>query len=87
MGSKLHSRPTSGSKAIAVKTIFGPPPILPDEDSHAYDELLARVTAHVNRPGIIEEIWVRDVVDLTWEILRWLKIKVSLVSRKIQMCF
>ena len=29
---------------------------------------------------IIEEIWVRDIVDLTWEILRLRRLKVSLMK-------
>jgi hypothetical protein len=82
MSSKQKSCPASRSKALAVKTIFGPPPILPEEDSDAYGELLARVSAHVKPTSVIEEIWVRDVVDLTWEILRWRRIKMSLISRK-----
>ena len=83
MSSMRKSRQTSHCKSLTVKTIFGAPPILPEEDLEAYDELLARVSDHVKPTNIIEEIWVRDVIDLTWEILRWRKIKVSLVSGAI----
>ena len=29
---------------------------------------------------IIEDIWVRDVVDLTWEIFRWRRLKAKLLA-------
>ena len=83
MHSKRRSRPGPSSKAVARVTFFGPPPILPEEDLKAYGQLLASVTAHVKPTSIIEEIWVRDVVDLTWEILRWRRIKMGLVSQRI----
>ena len=86
MSSTRKSQQTSGSRALAVKTIFGPPPILPEEDLHAYEELLAQVTAHVKPTSVIEEIWVRDVVDLSWEILRLRRIKTGLVSRAFRRC-
>ena len=55
--------------------MIGPPPLLEGEDAAAYDELLARVSAAANPSDVIHEIWVRDVVDLTWEILRWRRLK------------
>jgi hypothetical protein len=60
-------------------SIFGPAPILDGEDSKAYDALLARVSGDVTASDIFEEIWVRDVVDLTWEILRYRRVKASLI--------
>jgi hypothetical protein len=69
------------SKAIARTTIFGDPPLLEGEDTQAYDDLLAQVSGAVKPSDIIEEIWIRDVVDLTWEILRWRQIRVSVIER------
>jgi hypothetical protein len=60
--------------------LFGPAPILESEDSKAYNELLACVSEHVKPRGIIEEIWVRDIVDLSWEILRYRRWKTSLIA-------
>jgi hypothetical protein len=72
-------RAASKSRAIARKTIFGPPPILEGEDARDYHELFARVSAEIS-PDFIEEIWVRDIVDLTWEILRWRRLKLKLLA-------
>jgi hypothetical protein len=78
MEKKLPSNSTS--RALNRISIFGPPPILEDEDSAAYDELLARVSGDVKPTGVIEEIWVHDVVDLTWEILRLRRVKTNLLA-------
>jgi len=51
--------------------IFGPPPLLAAEDAAAYDDLLARVSGHLKPSDIFEEIWVREIVDLIWEIMRY----------------
>ena len=54
------------------------------EDFAAYDELLARVSGGVKPADIVEEIWVRDIVDLTWEIFRWSRVKADLVAQAVQ---
>lgn len=63
--------------------LFGAPPLLQGEDSVAYDDLLARVSGAVELKDIIAEIWVRDVVDLTWEIIRMRRTKASFLNSKL----
>ena len=58
----------------------GPAPILEGEDSKAYDELLARVSGTMKPKDAIEEFWVSDIVDLTWEIFRYRRYKTSLIK-------
>jgi len=64
-------------------TIFGSPPILPGEDAHAYEELATRVCRAVKPTSIIEEILIKDIIDLTWEILRLRKLKAEFLSAKV----
>jgi hypothetical protein len=59
---------------------FGPAPLLDGEDPAAYDELLARVSGAIKLSDILEEIWVRDVVDLVWEALRLRRLKADLIT-------
>jgi hypothetical protein len=68
------------SKTSAI-SIFGPPPLVDGEDERAYDNLLTQLSSAVKPTDIIEEIYIHDVVDLTWEILRWRRIKISLVEK------
>jgi hypothetical protein len=73
---------SSNSAATQVKRSvpFGPPPLLEGEDVAAYDELLARVSEGVQPNDILEEIWVRDIVDLVWETLRLRRMKAAFFS-------
>jgi hypothetical protein len=59
---------------------FGPPPLLQGEDAAAYDELLLQASTAVKPVDMIEDIWVRDVVDLSWEIFRLRRIKAALLT-------
>jgi hypothetical protein len=63
------------STALAIGTpssgdvdFFGPAPLIPGEDPEAYKALQTRVAAAVAPKDVLEEIWVRDVVDLVWEL-------------------
>lgn len=59
--------------------LFGPPPLLEGEDAAAYDELLSRICAAVKPVDIIDEMFIVDVVSLEWEVLRWRRLKSSLI--------
>ena len=72
-----------GTIAASHLEIFGPPPLLDGESQEVYDTLLARVTGTVNPKDIIEEIWVHDIVDLVWEILRLRRLRVALLSSSV----
>ncbi len=68
------------TESSAALPPFGPAPLLKGEDAVAYDDLLARVSAGVKPADIIEEMWVRDVVDLTWEIVRYRRLKAAFIN-------
>jgi hypothetical protein len=63
---------------------FGPPPLIDGEDAAAYDELLSRVLEAVKPADIIEDIWVREFVDLAWEALRLRRLKAALMKSKLR---
>jgi hypothetical protein len=67
-------------KGMDAQALLGRPPILRGEDERAYAELLARVQAAVRPKDILEEFWVRDVVDLLWETLRLRRMRASVVT-------
>jgi len=60
--------------------LFGPPRILEGEDAGAYDELLGRLCAAVKPVDIIEEMFVVDLLDLQWEVMRLRRVKSSLLK-------
>jgi hypothetical protein len=63
-------------------TLFGQPLLLAGEDAAAYDQLLARICAVVKPVDIIDEIFIADVVSLEWEVVRWRRLKWSLLQAR-----
>ncbi|MER2267588.1 HNH endonuclease [Methylobacterium oxalidis] len=50
--------------------LFEDRPLLPDEDVSLYDAVLASIVQQVKPRDVIEALWVKDLVDLTWEAKR-----------------
>jgi hypothetical protein len=61
-------------------SLLGPPAVTNHEDEAAYHELFARVSAAVKPRDFLEEIWLRDIADLTWETLRMRRLKAPFIS-------
>jgi hypothetical protein len=79
---RLNSKAKSMTPArtrVQRLALFGPPPLLEEEDAASYDELLARICAAVRPVDIIDEIFVADVVFLEWDILRLRRVKSNLL--------
>jgi hypothetical protein len=60
--------------------LFGPPPLIEGEDARGYDELLTQISTDVKPDDILEHIWVRDIVDRVWEVLRLRRLKANLMT-------
>jgi hypothetical protein len=60
--------------------LFGPSPIMEGEDITLYDDLLTRISTAVKPNDILEDIWVREVVDLVWETFRLRRLKWTLLT-------
>jgi hypothetical protein len=71
---KLKKRPP--------EPIFGAPPLIEGEDAATYEELLAGIHAAVQPVDMIEEMLVDDVISLEWELLRWRRLKTSLMRAR-----
>ena len=61
--------------------IFGPAPILPGEDAAAYDAFLEQLVTDIKPKDVIDKFFIRDIVDLTWDVLRGRKQKAELIIR------
>ena len=59
--------------------LLGPPPVITGELASAFEELLDRARDILKSSDIVEEMWVRDVVDLEWEIIRYRRLKAHLL--------
>ncbi len=63
-----------------LQSLFGPAPLLAGEDARAYEALKGQIRAAVAPTDVIEEIWVRDVLDLLWETMRLRRLKAKLMQ-------
>lgn len=66
--------------ASAIKSAFGPPPVLEGEDSRAYEAFLKRVFEAVSPSDVIEQMWTRDFVDLSWRMRRYGALNVAVIK-------
>ena len=62
-----------------IQSLLDKHPVITGEDAETYDNLLAHVALEVKPTGIIEWLWVKDVVDLAWEVRRLRRLKVNLL--------
>jgi hypothetical protein len=59
---------------------FAPRSLNRDEDPASYETLIARMTDTVRPADLIEEIWLRDVVEHVWETIRLRRRKAGLMN-------
>src|SRR5215468_7898330 len=79
----MSSVTTGVTHALATSSdtsVLGPATLVAGESSEAYDGLFARIRAVVEPADMLEEIWVRDVTDLAWEVSRLRRIKAHLMQ-------
>jgi hypothetical protein len=82
----LRGNPKTKSKTKAMipatrqrPELFERLPLLEGEDAAAYDELSAGIRAAVNPVDTIDEILVGSVVASEWEVMRWRRLKSTLL--------
>jgi len=61
------------------RALLGPRPLIDGEDETNYDVILERISADVAPADFVEEIWVRNVVDLVWDSVRLRRLKSRLL--------
>ena len=74
---------TTGSFPIGILDrviAIAPAPLLPGEKEADYATIAARIVSASGPRDAIEEFLIRDVVDLTWEILRLRRAKVGILK-------
>jgi hypothetical protein len=77
---KLAVRQKRAVEIPSAASFFGPPPLIDGENAAEYEELFDRVSATVKPKSVIEQMWVRDITDLTWEIRRMRHLKAELLK-------
>src|SRR3569833_2158938 len=79
MAPKRRTPPRIANKATPMN-VFGPAPLIEGEDEDAYNDILQRISEAIQPKDVFEEIWVREMTDLSWELLRWRRLRVALFA-------
>jgi hypothetical protein len=77
--SAVADRPSAVSDVLDRVVTIAPAPLLPGEKQADYAEVALRIVRAAKPRDAIEEFLVRDVVDLTWEILRLRRVKAGIL--------
>jgi hypothetical protein len=82
---EINAKGSSESKLRApTLDLFGPPPILEGETEEDYGELHDRVFRALDPADFIEELWVRDIVDVRWNISRLRRMSSALLAARVR---
>jgi hypothetical protein len=71
---------SANASAPPAMALLAPPPLIAGENAESYNDLLARISGTLQPADILEEIWVRDVVDLVWDAFRLRRLKAHLLK-------
>src|SRR5262245_43397115 len=82
MSSRTKSRAAAGVDRPRRWALFNQPPLLPGEDAGDYDALVEQIRLVVKPVDVIEEMLITDIAALEWEVLRWRRLKSSLVQAR-----
>lgn len=66
----------------SIRQLLGPPALTPFEDADAYERLLVWIADAIRPRDAVEWLWVRDLVDLTWDQGRLRRAKATILVVK-----
>ena len=58
-----------------LRKLFGPPPVLRSESTQSYDEIMTRLMEGFEPRNIIEQTYIKELADCTWEMARYTRHK------------
>jgi hypothetical protein len=78
---QLSTATVPQSSAVLERVLgLAAPPLVPGESEDQYANVAARVVAGAGPRDAIEELLIRDVIDLTWEIFRLRRAKAGILK-------
>ena len=82
--SDLSTRTAQAIECLGGAISLGPPPLIEGEDGTAYNQLHGRICSRrLSLKDFLEEIWARDIADLSWEVLRLRRVKGKLLTSRV----
>ena len=78
---------TNAPSVVDIETfnsMLGPPPVWSTENAESYYKMLNQMLACLGARDFLEQLLIRDVAVITWEIVRLVRQKVLAVERKFR---
>jgi hypothetical protein len=74
----------AAEKFAKLREWFGPPPVLSTENQNAYDDLTMQLLQDFKPHSFIELMYIRQLADSTWEIVRYTRHKTLAIDRNFR---
>src|SRR5262249_19375280 len=71
---------TETATPLAASRVVGPLPLMDAENPKSYQELLDHMSSMLEPQNILEEIWIREIAELTWDAFRLRRMKANGLS-------
>jgi hypothetical protein len=81
--STVADHPSAVSEVLDRVAGIAPAPLLPGEQEAEYATHVARIVAAAQPRDAIEDLLSRDVIDLSWEVLRLRRLKAGLLRAAV----
>jgi hypothetical protein len=69
-----------------LRQLFGPPPVLRSESTQSYDEIMTRLMEGFAPRNFIQQIYIKELADCTWEMARYTRHKTLTTQARFQQC-
>jgi hypothetical protein len=73
----MTDTPAPEAKELAASRMVGPLPLVDVENPQSYQELLDRMSGTLKPSDFLEEIWTREIAELTWDAFRLRRMKAN----------
>jgi hypothetical protein len=67
-----------------LRQLFGPPPVLRSESTQSYDEIMTRLMEGFAPRNFIQQIYIKELADCTWEMARYTRHKTLTMQARFQ---
>jgi len=74
----------AAANCAKLREWFGPPPVLSTENQKAYDDLTMDLLQLLGPHDLIELMYIRQLADSTWEVIRYTRHKTLAIDRKFR---
>jgi len=84
MGKSLAAKPSKSENQSSLRqkidSVLGKPQLLIGDDGEIFGQLETAIVAEINPQGALENLWCRDIVERSYEILRLRRWKAQLIE-------